>query len=151
MDITSVITPENFMMMWWWEHGEKVGTDGRTDWLNHSNRAAWSQLKIHLKMSAEGKLFSSGLNISPKLVHYLITQTSQRILLLLNLSVTVRSFRLMHFIFFYKQGKSEGFDRCDRPSNVTWNWIQIIDFLALVTLKFDGWPLKKIGHLFYTT
>ena len=27
----------------------------------------------------------------------------------------------------------------------------IIDFSAPVTLKFDGWPRKIIGHLFYTT
>ena len=26
-----VITPENFMMIRWWEHGEKGVTDGRTD------------------------------------------------------------------------------------------------------------------------
>ena len=31
------------------------------------------------------------------------------------------------------------------------NWIQVIDFSANVTLKFDGWPLKIIGHLFLTT
>ena len=98
-----------------------------------------------------------------------------------------------------KQGKSEGFDSCDRPSNLTqigfkssifqpmwpWNlmddleknrapllgyiklcasfqshrWIQtgvtvrkrsirvkMGDFLSRVTLKFDGWPWKTIGH-----
>ena len=43
-----VITPENFMMIQWWEHGEKGVTDGqtdrRTDWTSHI--AAWSQLKI---------------------------------------------------------------------------------------------------------
>ena len=42
-----VITPENFMMIRWWEHGQKGvtdrRTDGRTDWTIH--RAAWSQLK----------------------------------------------------------------------------------------------------------
>ena len=27
----------------------------------------------------------------------------------------------------------------------------IIDFSAPVALKFDGWPRKIIGHLFYTT
>ena len=27
----------------------------------------------------------------------------------------------------------------------------IVDFSARVTLKFDGWPWKIIGHLFYTT
>ena len=29
--------------------------------------------------------------------------------------------------------------------------IQIVDFSAHVTLKFNGWPRKIIGHLFYTT
>ena len=31
------------------------------------------------------------------------------------------------------------------------NWIQIVNFSAVVTVKFDGWPRKKIGHFFYTT
>ena len=30
------------------------------------------------------------------------------------------------------------------------NWIQIVDFSACVTLKFDGWPQKPIGHVSYT-
>ena len=29
--------------------------------------------------------------------------------------------------------------------------VEIGDFLSLVTLKFDGWPWKTIGHLFYAT
>ena len=102
-----------------------------------------------------------------------------------------------------EQGKSEGFDSCDRPSNlkldsnhqffrpcdreiwwmtsknnralllyyvkhcasfqIHW-WIQtgftvqkrsirveIGDMLSRVTSKFDGWPWKTIGHLFYAT
>ena len=28
---------------------------------------------------------------------------------------------------------------------------EIGDILSRVTLKFDGWPWKTIGHLFYTT
>ena len=31
------------------------------------------------------------------------------------------------------------------------NWIKFVDFSARVTLKFDGWPQKTIGHLFYAT
>ena len=31
------------------------------------------------------------------------------------------------------------------------NWIQIVDFAARVSLKFDGWPRKTIMHFFYTT
>ena len=38
--LSLVITPENFMMIGWWEHSQKGVTDGqtdrRTDWLNHS-------------------------------------------------------------------------------------------------------------------
>ena len=30
-------------------------------------------------------------------------------------------------------------------------WVKIDDFFICVTLKFDGWPLKTIGHLFYAT
>ena len=50
--LTMVITPENFMMIRWWEHGEKGVTDGRTDRRTDGRtenticRAAWSQLKI---------------------------------------------------------------------------------------------------------
>ena len=46
--LSLVITPENFMMIRWWEHNQKGVTDKRTDrqtdWLFHW--AAWSQLKI---------------------------------------------------------------------------------------------------------
>ena len=30
-------------------------------------------------------------------------------------------------------------------------WVEIGDILSRKTLKFDGWPWKTIGHLFYTT
>ena len=45
--LSFVITPENFMMIRWWEHSEKGVTGGRTDgWTERSvPRAAWSQLK----------------------------------------------------------------------------------------------------------
>ena len=47
-----VITPENFMMIWWWEHSQKGVTDRQTDRQrdvkteNTIHRAAWSQLII---------------------------------------------------------------------------------------------------------
>ena len=46
--LTMVITPENFMMIRWWEHGEKGVTDGQTDGQTENTicRAAWSQLKM---------------------------------------------------------------------------------------------------------
>ena len=30
-------------------------------------------------------------------------------------------------------------------------WVKINDFFSRATLKFDGWPCKTIGHLFYAT
>ena len=44
-----VITPENFMMIWWWEHSEKGGTDRQTDGQTDNTicKAAWSQLKTY--------------------------------------------------------------------------------------------------------
>ena len=47
-----------------------------------------------------------------------------------------------------KQGKSEGFESCDRPTvRKCPIWVKIGDVLYHVTLKFDGWPWKTIGHL----
>ena len=49
---SNVITPENFMMIRWWEHSQKGVTDGQTDGQtdrrteNTIHRAAWSQLKM---------------------------------------------------------------------------------------------------------
>ena len=46
---SNVITPENFMMIRWWEHSQKGVTDGQTDRRTENTiyRAAWSQLKIN--------------------------------------------------------------------------------------------------------
>ena len=51
-----------------------------------------------------------------------------------------------------EQGKSEGFESCDRPIvRKRPIWVKIDYFLSRATLKFDGWPSKTIGHLFYAT
>ena len=47
-----------------------------------------------------------------------------------------------------EQGKSEGFESCDRPivrkRSIS---VKFGDVLYRVTLKFDGWPWKTIEHL----
>ena len=49
---------------------------------------------------------------------------------------------------YIQQGKSEGFESCDRPIvRKRPIWVKIGDVLSRVTLKFDGWPWKTIGHL----
>ena len=74
---SNVITPENFMMIRWWEHSQKGVTDGQTDGQtdrrtdgqtdrrteNTIHRAAWSQLKTI------GHLFYS----SSSFVHHFVT------------------------------------------------------------------------------
>ena len=50
--LSLVITPENLMMIRWWEHSQKGVTDGQTDGRtdrqteNTIHKAAWLQLKI---------------------------------------------------------------------------------------------------------
>ena len=59
--LSLIITPENFMMIRWWEHSQKGVTDGQTDRQTDGQtenticRAAWSQLKIssHIKACQE--------------------------------------------------------------------------------------------------
>ena len=43
--LSMVITPENFMTIWWWEHNEKGVTDWRTD---PQNGVLWLLLSINL-------------------------------------------------------------------------------------------------------
>ena len=49
--LSLVITPENLMMIRWWEHSQKSVTDGQTDGRTDRtiHRAAWSQLKTHVR------------------------------------------------------------------------------------------------------
>ena len=46
-----------------------------------------------------------------------------------------------------KQGKSEGFDSCDWPSNL--NLDSNCRFFSLCDLEIWWWPQKTIGHVFY--
>ena len=53
-----------------------------------------------------------------------------------------------NLMYDLEQGKSEGFESCDRPIvRKRPIWVKISDVLYRVTLKFDGWPWKTIGHL----
>ena len=64
--LSMVISPENFRMIRWQEHCQKGVTDRQTDIQTEISvlRAAWSQLKLHLKMMS-GKWQPSclGLNV----------------------------------------------------------------------------------------
>ena len=49
-----------------------------------------------------------------------------------------------------QQGKSEGFDSCDRPSIVTSNWIQIVDFWPMWPGNFmEDLENNRVPLLYY--
>ena len=154
--LSLVITPENFMMIRWWEHSQKGVTDRRTDWTIH--RAAWSQLKIeHL------------LYVASNFVHHFIAISEFKLKLqsgnaqfrsksaifcpvtfefdgwpwktIGHLFYVASSF-LHHFtaISEFKLKLQSGNAQFRSKSSI---------FLSRVTFKFDGWPWKTIGHLFY--
>ena len=50
----------------------------------------------------------------------------------------------------FQQGKSEGFDSCDWPSNLNQIEFKSSIFQPL-TLQFDGWPKQITWHIFYIT
>ena len=75
---------------------------------------------------------------------------------LLSLQHTFQPFTAYHLINVQREpvtlpNKANRRDLIAAIGLVILNWIQIIDFSARVTLKFDGWPRKIIGHFFYTT
>ena len=67
---------------------------------------------------------------------------------LLTMVITPENFMMIRWWEHGEQGKSEGFESCDRPTvRKRPIWVKIGDVLSRVTLKFDGWPWKTIGHL----
>ena len=59
-----------------------------------------------------------------------------------------KAFDTVDHEILFQQGKSEGFESWDRPIvRKRPIWVKIGDVLYRVTLKFDGWPWKTIGHL----
>ena len=74
--LSLVITPENFMVIQWWEHSQKGVTDGQTDRRTDGQtdgqtenticRAAWSQLKMM------GSMYLAHRRIIPEHLLYLL-------------------------------------------------------------------------------
>ena len=138
--LTMVITPENFMMIRWWEHGEKGVTDRRTDRRTENTicRAAWSQLKT------TGHLFY----VASKRRFFLSRVT---------LEFDRRPWKTIGYlssICYFKICASFHNHWCIQTGVTVQkcpNWFKIDDFFSRVTLKFDGWPWKTIGHLSQAT
>ena len=111
-----VVTPENFVIIRWWEHSQKGVTDGQTDRRteNTIHRAAWSQLKT----------IGHPFYVASSFVHHFIAIGKLK----LKSQSGNAQFGSKSTIFCpvwpwnlmddLEQGKSEGFDSCDRPSNL---------------------------------
>ena len=67
------------------------------------------------------------------------------------LPTIVNILELSILVSFYTVNKANLRDLIAATSQVISNWSQIINFSTCVTVKFDGWPRKTIGHFFYTT
>ena len=77
-----------------------------------------------------------------------VTLTFDLLTLPWSMVITPENFMMMRWWEHSQQGKSEGFESCDRPIVRKRSiWVKIGDVLYRVTLKFDGWPWKTIGHL----
>ena len=144
-----VINPENFMMIRWWEHSQKGVTDRQTDGQTENTicRAAWSQLKIIRYVFYTTSSFNlciisdpsgnSNWRCSPDTAN--LGQNRRFFIAMWPSNLTYD---------LEKQGKSEGFESCDWPIvRKRPIWVKIGDVLYRVTLKFDGWPWKTMGHL----
>ena len=137
--LSLVITPEYFMMIPWWEHSVKGVADRRTDGRMDGQTEVFLELLGHIEMYS---------NVSDNC----LSMSGNCQICFMNTGSHFPKKKIMHFLtrklYIYKQGKSEGFESCDRPIvRKRPIWVKIGDVLSRVTLKFDGWPWKTIGHL----
>ena len=58
---------------------------------------------------------------------------------------------LLYYIKFCASFQSHGWIQTEVTVRKHSIRVKIGNFLSCATLKFDGWPWKTIGHLFYTT
>ena len=147
------------MMMRWWEQSQKGVTDGQTE--NTICRAAWSQLKtirhlfystssfVHhfvaigefkLELQSGNAQFGWNLMIIRAVWHWNLTYDLEN-----NRAPLLCYFKLCALFLSHQWFQTEDTVR-KRPI-----WVKIDDFYSLVSLQFDVWPWKTIGHLFYAT
>ena len=67
--------------------------------------------------------------------------------------MTLKNYRALFYATssFVHHFKAISKFKLELQSGNTHFWSKLVIFLSYVTLKFDGWPWKTIGHLFYAT
>ena len=58
---------------------------------------------------------------------------------------------LLHYIKLCASSQTPRWNQIEVTVRKRLIQVKIGDFLSRVTYKFDGWPWKRIGHLFYAT
>ena len=74
-----------------------------------------------------------------------------QVLITSNISMLGNERKQTYLFYVSSNNKANLRDLIAATGQVISNWIQIVNFSARVTVKFDGWPRKTIGHFFYTT
>ena len=118
-----VITPENFVMIRWWEHSQQ----GKSEGFDSCDRPSYH------KLDSNRQIFRP----CDREIWWM-TSKNNRALLLYYVKLCA-SFQIHWWI-------QTGFTVQERSIRV-----EIGDMLSRVTLKFDAWPWKTIWHLFYAT
>ena len=77
--LSLVITPENFMMIRWWEHGEKGVTDGRTDGQTDRQTDGLNQSYSCLVAAKNITRNKASLGITVSCRHHLLMKPSLRL------------------------------------------------------------------------
>ena len=153
-----VITPENFMMIRWWEHSQKGvtdrQTDGQTDGQTENTicRAAWLQLKNN----RVPLLYNFKLCASFQSHRWIKTWVTVPFLSRVTLKFNGWPWKITGHLFYSASSFVHHFIAIsDKQTGVSVRkrqiWVKIDDFLSRATLIFDRWPWKTIGHLFYAT
>ena len=121
--LLSLVTPDNLVMIRWWEHSQQ----GKSEGFDSCDRPS------NLKLDSNRQIFRP----CDREIWWM-TSKNNRALLLYHVKLCA-SFQIHWWI-------QTGFTAQKRSIRV-----EIGDMLSRVTLKFDGWPWKTTGHLFYAT
>ena len=119
-----VIIPENFMMIWWWEHCQQGKSEG-FDSCDRPSNLTQIGLKWSIFRPCDLEIWWMTLkNNMACLLYYIKLCVSFQIHQWIQTGVTVRKCPI---------------------------WVKFNAFFSRVTLQFDVWPWKTIGHPFYAT
>ena len=177
--LSLVITPENFMMIRWWEHSKQGKSEGfescdqpivlkRPIWVKIGDVLSRVTLKFdewpwktigHLSFAVSSfvqHFIAIGVfnwSYSPETPNL---GQNRWFFQPCDLAIWWMTFKnnrapLLCYFKLYASFHSHRWIQAGVTVRKRPIWVKIDDFFTRVTLQFDGWPWKTIGHLFYST